>query len=263
VFGLLSKSSIPIPETSIDWLFNGFSWCLQNFGDESFYQNTTLVLPSDQFFPGRANNAFDMSQLIFDQVRNYCGLSYWPVELVDVHHEQPGENDMSLPAVLENTGQRLRIYMEPRQAANPEVQIANFAHILAHHLSFLAKSPPPCEEDEWFHLMELVAVFMGFGLMMANTARPYRGGGCARCVSPELERQGFLSEDELTYALAIFCTLKEIPEKSVKPYLKGSLFSVFKRSLKDIQKRTEHVIEVKQSRSENQLRQFNQVALCK
>ncbi|MBL1260343.1 MAG: hypothetical protein COB33_007425 [Thiotrichaceae bacterium] len=72
----------------------------------------------------------------------------------------------------------------------------------------------------------------GFGLMLANTVTPHRGG-YGSCRSPAMERVGNLAEREVAYALAIFCVLKEVSEKKVTRHLKKTLKGFFKKALKD------------------------------
>jgi len=240
VFGLFKKSPL-LDESSIDWLYDGYAWSLKQFGSEYFYQKTILVEPTDSHFPGKANDPQSMAELILDKVQQYAGVSAWPCRLLDHKQVSLDINQLpGLPEVLDtnrdnpNDSNALVLLYEPMQVRKPEVMIANFSHLIAHHMGYLASEKPPCDDDQWFHMAELVAIFMGFGLMLANTASPYRGGGCARCVSPLLERTGHLSEDEVAYALAIFSVLKSIDDKTVIKHLKKSLIPLYKRAIGEI-----------------------------
>ena len=48
-----------------------------------------------------------------------------------------------------------------------------------------------------------------------------------------------ISQYDTTYALALFCHLKEIPPRALLPHLKKSLRGFFKRAMKDISGRGE------------------------
>jgi len=72
--------------------------------------------------------------------------------------------------------------------------------------------------------------------MFANSASVFRGG-CGRCHNPLSERTAFLSEDDVTCALALFCVLKEIPVKEALPHLKKHLRSIFKTAVKELSQR--------------------------
>jgi len=236
VFGLFGKTAL-LEESTIDWLYDLYAWSLTEFGSDYFYQNTMLVEPTDRHFPGRVNDPHTMADLILTQVKRYTGVDTWPVNLIDRNQVDFDVNQLpTLPEVLDSNSEAAALVMlyEPVQVRNPEVMIANFSHLLAHHIGYLASEKPPCDDDNWLHAAELVAVYLGFGLMLANTANPYRGGGCARCVSPLTERTGYLSEDEVAYALAIFSVLKGIPTKSITSHLKRSLVPFYKKAVKDV-----------------------------
>jgi len=251
MFNLFKKSPL-LPEDTIAWLEDGFAWCLQCFGSDAL-QRTPLVQPSDEHFPGREKQPDAMANLILGHVQRHAGLAHWPLQAVDRHHAELPEQS-PIAGLLTQTGTRLEIPYEPQQVAAPEVMIANYAHALAHHLGHLAPTPPPCDAEQWPHMAELLAVYLGFGIMLANTANPYRGGGCARCVSPAMERQGFLSEDETTYGLALFCALKGISEKEVIPHLKSSLRPFFKKALKEVRQRQNTFSQLQQIHSQPSLR---------
>ncbi len=255
VFSLFKKQPL-LEEETVEWLFNAFSWSLRNFGTDTFYKESILVTPSDKHFPGRENSADSMAALILDRVKSYAGVSHWPTRLINQHHYNADPtSEPNIQQVLENSAElKLPLLYEPQQVGNPEAMIANYAHALAHHLGCQAQERPPCNEEQWPHIMEVVSVYMGFGLMMANTAHPYRGGGCGRCRSPAMDRNGFLDETEVTYALAIFCVLKNIPISEVNAHLKGSLRSFFKKAMKDV---------VNQKEALDALKNINQPSLLR
>lgn len=242
MFGLL-KSKPLLEQDATHWLFDTFAWALRNFDARVFFAETTLVTPSNRHFPGRESSAQGMAQLIFDRVKQYAGLQHWPCELVKA--EDPRLNT---PVALAIEGQArgskavataaaaspsLIIPYDSHQLAKPEAMIAQYAHILAHYLGQTADEPPPGGATFWPQATELLAVFLGFGIMVANSAYTFRGG-CGSCYNPLAERTAYLSQDEAVYALAIFSVLKDISNKEVLPHLKNYLRPVFKNAVKEI-----------------------------
>ena len=248
MLGFLKTKPVLDDESTL-WLFDAFTWSLQNFNAEVFYQQTRLVQPSNQFFPGRESSADGMANLILEQVKNYAGLSHWPSRAADANSSAtaPGPVMIENPQrslsnvagkVAANTvdGQNeLVIPYHPSQLAKPESLIANYATILSYYLAQTADQPPPGGEPFLPQATELVAVFLGFGIMLANSAYTFRGG-CGSCYNPLAERSASLSQDEASYALAIFCALKNIPSNEVLPHLKSYLRPVFKRAVNEIRK---------------------------
>ncbi|MBL1260338.1 MAG: hypothetical protein COB33_007395 [Thiotrichaceae bacterium] len=236
-----------LDKESIEWLFEAFGWSLRSFGSAPFYQNTILVTPTPRHFPGSGTSIEAMADLMMNRVKGYAGLSYWPTQAIDHHQFRGDPNDVpsvhqmlsalagegAAQSLVATSQAQLILFYEPKQVGNPEVMIANFSHALMVHLAALAELAPPCDPELLPHLTEVMAVTHGLGLMFANTATPHRGG-CGSCRSPAMERVGNLSEREVAYALAIFCVLKEVPEKAVTRHLKKTLKGFFKKALKDV-----------------------------
>ncbi len=261
-----------LDEDSIEWLFEAFGWSLNNFGSDAFYQNTLLITPTPKHFPGSGTSIEEMADLMLNRVKAYSGLDHWPTQSMD-HHQFSGnpEDNASIHQVLsavtegssnstdlmDASQSHLTLFYEPKQVGNPEVMIANFTHALMVHLAALASEPPPCEEELLPHLTEVMAVAHGFGLMLSNTATPYRGGGCGSCHSPAMERVGSLSEREVAYALAIFCKLKTIPEKEVGRHLKKSLKGFFKKALVDVEEHNDALANLRAINTPSLFNKYN------
>ncbi|MCU7835671.1 MAG: hypothetical protein KZQ83_10535 [gamma proteobacterium symbiont of Taylorina sp.] len=244
----LFKSRPLLDEESVQWLFEIYRWALTNFDKKIFFDQTILVVPSNQYFPGEAHTQHEMAQLIFDKVREYAAVKHWPCRLttdqscatqtprVVISGALRDVNGIEPEFVLEED--RLPVLYDPRQVGNPEAIIAAFAHTLAHHLGSMGQTPPGIEEN-WPQITEVLAVFMGFGLMFSNSAFVYRNVTCGSCQPTTVNRSAYLSQYDITYALAIFCVLKEIKVAEALKNLKKSLRPFFKKAYKDVRKRGE------------------------
>lgn len=246
MFSLFKKTPL-LEEESIQWMFDAYTWALKQFDADYFYQYSELILPTNEFFPGRVDNHDAMANLIFQQVARYMGISHWPVRVVAEQacqisnkaqftiegpiRQKDAVLDASVPAE-----QWLEIPYNPNQISNPEGMIASFAHVIAFYLGQFASEPPPGGADYWPHSTELLAIFGGFGLMFANSAYTFRGG-CGSCYNPLANRDAYLNERQSTYALAIFAALKNIPNQQVQKHLKGHLSGFYKQSVKDVYNR--------------------------
>jgi hypothetical protein len=234
-------------EASVQWLIDTYAWALRNFDADVFYDETVLVQPNDRFFPGRVDSEEGMASLICDKVKAYAGVRHWPTRLLDGRQcqlEEPAQLLLAGPmrgskgvvpeAVAE--AECLPILYDPALINNPEAMIASFAHTFAHYLGTQAQEPPPGGEENWPHVTEVVATFLGFGLLMANSAFNVRLPRCGSCGPAPVDRQSFLSQHDMTYALAIFCTLKVIPDREVLPHLKGSLRGFYKQARREAER---------------------------
>lgn len=253
MFGLF-ENRVLLEESSSQWLFDAFAWSLDNFDAEIFYSDTVLVLPTDQFFPGRVDSLHGMANLIFDQVKSYAGISHWPTRIADqsscsllnppqveIKGALRGPDGVADESVADDNC--LLVPYNPQQLNNPEGMIASFTHTLAHYMGQMARTPPPGGGEYWPHVTELLAVYLGFGLMFANSAFTFRGG-CGSCYNPNANRDAYLSEHEATYALAIFAVLKGLPNSSVTKHLKKHLRGFYKKAVKEINLRTDDLAQL-------------------
>lgn len=249
IFSFLKKPP-PLDEDSVQWLFESFAWSLRNFDADVFRDETILVIPSNEHFPGRVDSVHGMASLIFEQVKEYAGMKHWPCRLVDQMGCAVGmPPEIQIEGALRGSGgvisdavddaNRPVITYDPKLIGNPEALIASYAHTLAHYLGGMARELPPGGEENWPQVTEVLALFMGFGLMFANSAFTFKGG-CGSC-GASAERHNYLSQFDMTYALAIFCVLKDIPNNEVVRHLKKSLRSFYKDCVKDVNERRDEL----------------------
>ena len=255
MFGLFQREPL-LDDITRDWIHEVFAWALRHQGREVFFGDTVLVLPTPEHFPGRADNAHAMAQLIFESVRTQAGLGQWPCRLLEPGALAPQARPsravtppvrgarvaVGVPAPM--TDPVLFTYA-PGLVGNPEALIGYFAQEFGHHVAATAQEPPPAGEENQGHVTELLGVFMGFGIMLANTAFNVRVNSCGACQGPAAERPGYLSRADLSYALALFCRLKEIPPGRVRPHLKSDLRPLFRRALADIDRSPEELARLR------------------
>ncbi|AGA34833.1 hypothetical protein TVNIR_3196 [Thioalkalivibrio nitratireducens DSM 14787] len=234
-----------LDETTRQWIHEVFAWALRHQGPGVFFRKTDLVLPTPEYFPGRASSVHGMAQLMFESVRRHAGLDHWPCHLLEPgaltaqpyprHAPGPAYRARKEPAQATDGAVSTALFSySPELVGNPEALIATFARDFAQHVAASAPEAPPGGRENWPHVTELVSVFMGFGLMLANTAFSVRVNRCGSCQGPAAERSGYLSRADLTYALALFCRLKDIPAGQARRHLKAALRPVFRRALAQI-----------------------------
>ena len=249
MFGLFNSKPI-VDEDSRQWLNEAFIWAMEHFDGKFFARQSQLILPTNAFFPARENSVEALASSVFEKVRGYCGLTHWPLTLVDPAHFVPQQYQLSAPVaivrgdnvdpqmaqnMLSVPGQQLAVSYDPVQLNQPQVMVANYAAMMANYLMGAANQPVPGGPEHRAPAVEVLAIFMGFGVMFANTAYAFRGG-CGSCHNHAANRVAVLTENESLYVLALFCTLKQIDAKTVTPHLKGHLRGMFKQAMKSLKK---------------------------
>ncbi|HEY2346992.1 MAG TPA: hypothetical protein VGH80_14125 [Xanthomonadaceae bacterium] len=232
-----------------EWIFAAFGWALLNFGTDFFRGATVLVKPSDRHFPDRIGDANQLVGSIFERVRVFAGMQAWPCKLAV---QQADPNIHVAPTVLikdapqgpagtfrmrsteDGSDTHALITFNPSQVGDPEALVATFAHELAHYLAHSVEELPPGGEEFEELATDVLAVVMGFGLFIANGAFRYRQYQSGNVQGWSVRRQGYLHREEATYALAIFCALKAIPEREAVQHLQDGLVPPFRKAYREI-----------------------------
>lgn len=240
---LFSPKTI-IDENTQNWILDTFAWAIENFDINVLKNDACLVLPTNDFYPGTVSSIDEMAQAMFTNTKQYAGMQQWPIQLTG---SAPTSNtsieDLSLGKVvrgehaeiaLSNGNDTLKLGYTANQVNQPQDLIAGISQALASILVISNKVLPPGGKEYLPQAIDLVACFMGFGVIFANTAYQFKGG-CGSCNNASLNRQAALTEPETLYALALFCVLKKEPIKNVKGHLKSHLRKDFVSAYKGIE----------------------------
>jgi hypothetical protein len=194
-----------------EWQFDVFAWLLRNCGGYPKFLETTLVLPDEEHFPDRGMSGHAGVAALFRRVRDHAGMADWPC----VVEPEPKDAKAPLPA----PGRIPVITYKPGEL-EPNSLVAAFAHELARYLVETFDEPAPGGASLHEPAIELAAVFMGFGVFVANSAL-------------ESTRHE-LNEGELVHALALFCLLRKISPDSVAPRLNPHLRKYLRLAARDL-----------------------------
>ena len=179
MFGLF-KSKKVLDEGASEWLFDGFAWALDSLGSEFLFQQATLVLPNDQFFPDKADDPDQMANQILKRMLQYSGMQQWPCVAVPVScqsgnpaapqiqtHQALLGSDANI--TVENA-EVIEIPYDPNALRQPDALIAALSQNLATLLCRAIPTPPPGGDEFRGAATDLLAIMLGFGLFMTNNA---------------------------------------------------------------------------------------------
>lgn len=241
----LFKSKPLLEESNAEVLLELFVWAVENFDSEYVLNHTRVIEPTSEFFPERVSSIEEMAKTVFIHVRNYAGLSKWPIALVA---PQSMPMNQTLPIFKLEGGLRgeniqysiepqhpLLLSFNPNQINQPQDLVASLANGLAVAMLHHVAQKPPVEVDISV-LADMLAIIMGFGIMVSNTAYHFRGS-CASCYNAYANRQAALNEDECLFVHALICRVisKNNPNSSDgASHLKSHLKGQFKKAKKQV-----------------------------
>lgn len=245
------KPSSVIDSDSSDWLFEQFAILLEQLGAEHFITKAPLVLPTAQFFPASAKSPGEMAAETLIQMKTHAGMSQWPIDLVtmpttntlpQLEFKQGYYGDKAQVLSDYTSSNRIELAVDLTKFSNPQSLVATLSQQLSAILLAYMEYKP--QSQEYLATTEVLGCFLGFGLMLTNSSYQFRGG-CGSCYNASAKRDTGLNEDEMLYALAIFCQLKGISNKEVMPHLKRYLRAGYKKSVRDIVKNQPQFLALK------------------
>jgi hypothetical protein len=120
-------------------------------------------------------------------------------------------------------------------------RIGPLAHELAHYVSLAIREPPPGGDEFREHATDLIAVYLGFGVFLLNSAFKFRQytDTATGTQGWSVRRLGYLAPRELAYALAIFCAVKQIRMRDVAPLLSDPQRGFFRSAARELSRHTE------------------------
>lgn len=238
---------LPIDRDELDWQLATFKWMEQEFGAVGTRQ---LVLPTPAFFPASDRKEHERIEDLFGHVRHLAGMEDWPCELEAGESDRPAHVGTALllrhegaPApcgtfriVGEHGAERIVISYNPSMGADTTSLIATFAHELSHYLMSTARSAPPGGWSLHELHTDLVAVGLGFGIFLANSARNFSQFQNATEMGWSSKIQGYLSEGALVTGLVLFQRLGGRDPEAARPWLKSYLQTDLTRATRGLQK---------------------------
>ena len=115
---------------------------------------------------------------------------------------------------------RIPVFTYNPDTLEPKALIPSFAHALARYLVETFEEPAPGGAPLHEPAIELSAVFMGFGVFMANSAFS--------------DASYDLNEGEFVHALSMFCLLRKLDPEAVAQHLNPHLRKYLRLAARDL-----------------------------
>jgi hypothetical protein len=212
---LLEQLRVPLEELpggQDQWIRDSMEWFVEQFGSDVF--NRPIVRPS-VFVPAGYDGSQAAARRLFEKVRERMGVPPGRIvvrfDLDDLdpglirtraHRELAGATRLRFGLWVPGRNRNI-VYTSARLLGEPSVLVANFAHEIGHELLIgggRIKADRPDQES----LTDLLAVFQGFGIFVANASFGRLPGGERNATMAMF----YLRERALTDALAYYAFLR-------------------------------------------------------
>lgn len=214
----------PVSPQEYEWLLACFAWLRTVLDDAEIRPE---LVTRDHPRLGAAQTAPEL----FHAVRSLAGMEGWECRLVkvDARHDVPDlglvEEASACGTFSIENGEAIIRYSSD-MLTRPEDLAATFAHELCHYL-LAAAGDPPGGPDLMEHSTDCAAVYLGFGTLLANSARRHETFVDIGPSGWKMWNTGYLSEAALVTATAMFAALHDRDlapaHAALKPHLSKDL----------------------------------------
>jgi hypothetical protein len=242
-FWPFKSKSLLSPEES-EWLQSNFDWLESAFGEETSFKNRRLVLPDKNTFRTGGKSGHELAEHVLHQVLELGGISDLNIEL---HADEPnpeyiGDNlarpvhpDRAAGTYQRTIKNRRIITYDPELLKQPMRLVAVLAHEASHALLDNDRIELPiADELELEFLTDLTAVFLGYGVFMANAAFEYQQFQDGAVSGWSYNRLGYLPQNQLIFSTAIFAQRLKISDEEVEQHLRSGLAATYRRALREL-----------------------------
>lgn len=225
-------------------------WCVAEFGRETALRE--IALPTPAFYPAWYHGS---TEQVGELVRRVCTVMQVDADDLTVRffESEPAEPSRRHRSTTVGTYHqedgRPVIELDRRRTGNPAGLTAIIAHELA-HVRLLGEGRITAREPDQEKLTDLVTVFLGMGVFNANAAYTFAktthdwsalpmGDLTEKMLSGSFlapaHLLGYLTEQQLGYALACWCRLRGESDPAWAHYLDPTPGAQLKRSLAYLQ----------------------------
>lgn len=229
----------PVSDEAREALERGFARLLELFGEERL-RHAPVVLPTREFFPDEWKSPGEGVEQLLVRVGALLGVSRARVDLEVLFDDEAPRPMIGIPVHSEgfaglyssdDGSGRERVSVKLGATSDPVSVVSTLAHELCHVL-LLGDGKIARELEEGEPLTDLLTVFLGFGVFSANAVFRHSHYSDARGQGWQMRRQGYLSEAELAFALALWTRRRSEPKPAWPKHLSGNARAYFDQSLK-------------------------------
>lgn len=224
---------------AFDWIYPSFKQIIQIIGKKRFYQEIQLITPEQHYFSASNTTPYQNAFNILQVVHKKLFMTDWPLKLVIQHHQIDQHSNKpiwmkQLAQITQATNysktfraNEITVSIEPSLINKPQALINYYVlellSMMVDHGEYQFPSMPINKKNK----LKLLAIIFGFGIFIINNTFTQQQANTSLASSEEICSES----DAITFALALFTVLKNIPHQSIEAYLKLKLHRDYKNYL--------------------------------
>lgn len=244
MFGLFKPKCL-VDADEWEWHLACLKWLGQEFPDIGG-KHALQVHPDGAFFSIPKASPHEIAENLLDQTKSLIGMTEWPSYLVagantrapmtqgaiveQFHTHAPGGTFRLM--IDEKHDIFAEITYNPTQVSRHEKLSAILAHEMSHFLLETRDTVVPGGEDCLELLTDYTAIWLGFGVLMANSAKSVDTFHTENGHGWQTQLSGYLSEAAIITAFASIEHLAGRDSEEALPYLKPHLATALKTTNK-------------------------------
>jgi hypothetical protein len=238
VFGL-TKPRLPVTAEKQHWIDESFRRLASLVGAQRLLK-ATVVLPTPEHFPDPYDRSEESLQAMFRRVAEKMQMDSAEIDVTlyasgaDITSSLTPFHSGTVSAAAglyhHNPADRPQISINESQLKDPMALVATLVHELG-HVMLLRPGLVQRDDPDMEPLNDLLTIFLGFGIFTANSAFRFEQHQDNTSQGWSTRRLGYLSEEQLGYALARFAYERGDAKPAWKSFLSSNIAIYMKRSL--------------------------------
>jgi len=217
---------------SADWMFRKFAWLVRTQGVEETFRRP-LLFPAGDWYPRVWTPDEASAVRLLDTLERAAAIGDLSVDLVllgddefGVRVESVGKESQHIPT---RQGRSAEIVIAESKLEDRLSLAAYYSHSLGHlYLDERQKGSRPLDYE---HLVDLVAVTLGFGLLTCEASFRFLSWSAPRRSREfRVAAESFLSQPDLCFALALWSRARGMNVEEVPRHLSVNTQSYFRKS---------------------------------
>lgn len=232
------KPTCPVEPAERTWAGGRMRWLQSEFGPGP--ARGPVVLPTPEFFPEPYGGSEEDGRVLVGRVCRYMGVAPGGLEVVFYTERRPFpmegfQSHHGAAGLYEQSAWGARIQIERAALRDPLTLVATTAHELA-HLLLLGGNRLTGDEPDHEQVTDLLTVYLGLGVFTANSRVRSQASHDGLTESWEIRRLGYLSQQLVGYALALYARLREEDAPAWASHLCPDVRSYFKQAQRWLKK---------------------------